>query len=193
MAILQTFQYDVFVAFSNEYIYPIHDGNGQVVQPVLIQDFIAAHFVLVFGVGLFFSRSRRLDYGTCRVANAHEQIVVFFVVFEHVGPAGVLNLAQNKIREGTTVAHEMGHMMGFRSKNQQDDSHISDDDIWNSLDGPTKIPLMYSGGEFINRIGERTRTDLDLKGLNIWNAAFLDENDHYIGEEITNKIDPVQK
>ncbi|MBK8969190.1 MAG: RHS repeat-associated core domain-containing protein [Lewinellaceae bacterium] len=72
------------------------------------------------------------------------------------GNSGVLNLAQNKIREGTTVAHEMGHMMGFRSKNQQDDSHISDDDIWNSLDGPTKIPLMYSGGEFINRIGERT-------------------------------------
>lgn len=103
------------------------------------------------------------------------------------GNSGVLNLWQNSSRNGTTVAHEMGHMMGFRSNDLQDNTHISDNVILENGFG-NDIPLMYSGGYYADKLSERIRTKTDLDGLNIWKAAFVGNENKFIGEPINNKI-----
>lgn len=107
------------------------------------------------------------------------------------GNSGVLNLVQNANSDFTTAAHEIGHMLGFNSGFSDDPTHFTDQALENiSMDNQNltgnAIPIMYSGGDFVNQRGARTRTTADVQGLGL--SRVLNNKTNYIGNNMTNII-----
>ena len=97
------------------------------------------------------------------------------------GNSGKLDLTQNK-NNVTTAEHEMGHLLGFRSNDPDDNTHFTfaQNDIY---------PLMYSGKSGIKAAQQRVRTQEDLNGLNLLKNLFgMSAQKKVIGEPINNKI-----
>ncbi|MDD3875179.1 MAG: hypothetical protein PHT69_01010 [Bacteroidales bacterium] len=95
------------------------------------------------------------------------------------GNSGMLNLSQNTERKGTSVAHEIGHMLGFRSNNTDDNTHFFDA----NPDGT--IPMMYVGPNS----NKRQVTSPDVGGLNLFNGLFgSPRQSKIIGEQNNNRI-----
>lgn len=100
------------------------------------------------------------------------------------GNSGQLNLQMDRERGNTTSAHEIGHMMGFRSPDANDETHTTDQMLQGTYNGV--LPLMYSGGDYFDNLGQRTRTSADVQWLNIWQNKW--QGDGYLGEDINNVI-----
>lgn len=100
------------------------------------------------------------------------------------GNSGQLNLEMNRDRGGTTVAHEIGHMMGYRDEDPDDCTHTTDmllDKFYNGV-----LPLMYSGGGHSDQLDERVRTERDVMGLDVWGNWV--HNGGFMGEPLNNII-----
>ncbi len=95
------------------------------------------------------------------------------------GNSRQLNLQMQRERAQTTAAHEIGHMMGFRSSDPDDNTHFTDNSNFFGI-----LPLMYSGKN--PNLDQRVRTVADVQGLNIWQNKW--QGDGYLGEEINSII-----
>jgi|GEM_PF-1259898 len=104
-----------------------------------------------------------------------------FATSKFSGNSGMLNLDQNTRRNGTTVAHEAGHMFGFKSNDPDDNTHL-----YKRINGI--LPIMYNG-KGADQYGTRQVTLSDIKGLNLFNDfIYSREISKYIGNKNTDII-----
>ena len=100
-----------------------------------------------------------------------------------IGNSGILDLNENKSRNGTTASHEIGHMLGFRNKNAtgpETEKHF--DGKQNGL-----TPMMQGRGLF--NPSQRQVTFADIDGLNLKAKALeTPSSKSIIGEPNNNRV-----